>query len=89
MTGGGYRSEGGARVDARTIGDAGFANAVVLLRNDDYRTVLLGFVSDDAARATLSDVRDTIRSSAYLRDFSVWCPEYVVEADGVVICSAE
>ena len=87
VTGGGYASVAGARLDADNFVDAGFWNVVVLQRNGDIRTALVAWRSDQRAHAALPDVQRVLRPSAYMRDFGTWCPNHFVR-DNVVTCGS-
>jgi hypothetical protein len=62
--------------------DAGFSEVEIVLRDGKYRTVLLGFASEDDATASLATVQVLIRESAGVRSLGEWLEgDYAVMPD--------
>jgi hypothetical protein len=69
---GGFPTAGGAEADAQAARNQGFASTRVYLRNGQYRTVIV-YPTTESANALLPQVRQRIRSSAYVVNWSRWC----------------
>ena len=81
---GGYPSLASAQRDAANF--EGYL-LVPLFQQGEWRSAILGFGSQDMADLAADEIRDTIRSTVYVRQTSRWCLNMTAE-DGFIRCGS-
>ena len=76
-----------ARFELRRLQRLGFERSWICERKGAYRTVAV-FASRREADAALGRIQQSLRSSAFVADLSVFCPSRERKADDLFVCAA-
>ena len=81
---GGYPYFANAERDVERFAEEGY-HLVILWQQGEWRSAILGYDSQESAETVLEIIQDTIRSTAYVRQTSRWCPNMSVR-DNYIQC---